>query len=180
MSIHGRIQQAVTVGRLVEFSLEFDSDVRARALYLHPELSNEIQAKGSAYDKRLGRLQADFELFVTGQYVAMSMTPYEHKAAFMGLLHPPSDGTWEIRSRDPKPGIRVFGKFPCADVFVALTWEPRSVPFRGKKPLGDRNSLEYQIALIEANQRWVETFPGLGPLIGESHLDYVSQNSGQV
>jgi hypothetical protein len=42
----------------------------------------------------------------------------------MSRLDPDSDEIWEIRVRDPRPGIRIFGSFLSQDVFVALTAVP--------------------------------------------------------
>ena len=55
----------------------------------------------------------------------------------MGLLAPREDAFWDIRSRDPRPGLRVIGHFAETDVFVALVWRPRSVVFEGRLPLGE-------------------------------------------
>ena len=93
----------------------------------------------------------------------------------MGLLDPMSDGIWEIRSRDPSPALRVFGKFPCKDVFVGLNWEPRSVGWGDKKALGDGMSLEFQFAMIEANKLWDQSLPGTKPITSGNIYDCVSE-----
>tara|TARA_R110000787_G_scaffold16251_2_gene49509 strand:- start:555 stop:1097 length:543 start_codon:yes stop_codon:yes gene_type:complete len=180
MSIDRRIKDAIDGGGLVVFEPEFASDRPDRRLFLHAKLATEIAEGVDEWGRRVGRLQSDFEKFVMGQHVTLSMTPFQHKAAYMGLLDPASEGIWEIRSVDPKPGLRVFGKFPSMDTFVALNWEPRSKKFGGKKPLGAGKSLEYQIAMIEADQRWNEVLPGLLPLTGGDFDDYVSKNSSRV
>ena len=74
--------------------------------------------------RRANRLRADLEMFVRGQVLGISMTPYRHKSAYMGLLDPPERGFWDIRSRDPKPALRVLGHFADVDLFVALVWQP--------------------------------------------------------
>ena len=180
MSIAWSIEDAISAGHLRVFMSEFDSDELIRSILLHPQLEAQIYERAEEWGRRVGRLQGDFESFVRGQHIALSMTPFEHKSAFMGLMHPPADGTWEIRSRDPKPGLRVFGKFPCADTFVALSWEPRSVHFGEKRPLGGRYSLEYQLALIETNDLWKTALPDVVPLTGGTYRDYVSENSSEV
>lgn len=180
MSIRQRIEDAIAEARLLVFEPEFDSDESVRSLLLHPQLKADISERVEEWGRRVGRLQADFESFVKGEHISLSMTPFEHKTATMGLLAPTADGTWEVRSRDPKPGLRVFGKFPCADTFVALSWEPRSVRFGRKQPLGDRLSLEYQLALIETNELWNTALPDLAPLTGGNYRDYVSKNSSEV
>ncbi len=180
MSIKRSIEDAISAGCLCVFVPEFDSDNVVRSVLLHPELVADISERVEEWGKRVGRLQGDFETFVKGEHIALSMTPFEHKNAFMGLMDPVTDGTWEIRSRDPNPGLRVFGKFPCTDTFVGLTWQPRSVRFRGKDPLRSRHSLEYQLALIETNERWNAALPDVAPLTGGSYRDYVSENSSKV
>ena len=180
MSIGRSIENAISAGRLRVFVPEFDSDELVRSILLHPQLAAQISERAEAWGKRVGLLQGDFESFVRGQHIALSMTPFEHRSAFMGLMDPAADGTWEIRSRDPNPGLRVFGKFPCADTFVALSWEPRSVYFGGKRSLGVRHSLEYQFALIETNDRWNAVLPDVIPLIGGTYCDYVSENFSEV
>ena len=180
MSIRQSIEEAIAGGRLFVFEPEFDSDELVRSLLLHPQLAADISERVEEWGKRVGRLQADFESFVKGEHISLSVTPFEHKAATMGLMEPTADGTWEIRSRDPKPGLRVFGKFSGADTFVALSWQPRSVRFGRKHPLGYRHSLEYQLALIETNERWNVAVPDLIPLTGGNYRDYVSKNSSEV
>ena len=180
MSIERSIEDAISVGRLRVFVPEFDSDEVVRSVLLHPQLVADISERMEEWGKRVGRLQGDFEAFLKGEHITLSMTPFEHKNAFMGLMDPAADGTWEIRSRDPNPGLRVFGRFPRADTFVALTWEPRSVRFGGKNPLGGRHSLEYQLALIETHERWNAALPDVVPLRGGIYRDYVSKNSSEV
>ena len=180
MSIQRSIEDAIAGGRLLVFEPEFDSDELVRSLLLHPQLAADIREQVEEWGRHVGRLRGDLESFVKGQHISLSMTPFEHRVAYMGLMDPIADGIWEIRSRDPKPGLRVFGKFPCADMFVALSWNPRSVRLGRKKPLGDRRSVEYQLALIETNERWNVALPGLAPLTGGNYRDYVSENSSEV
>lgn len=180
MSIRLRLEEAVAAGRLVVFTPEFNSDPNERWLFLHATLVTELADLARDWGSRVGRLEADFEMFVKGEHISMSMVPFEHKAAYMGLLSPEEDGTWELRSRDPNPGLRIFGRFAWADHFVALNWEPRSVKFGEKRPLGDGRSLQYELAMLETASRWNAALPELNPLIGGSFRDYVSKNSSEV
>ena len=144
-------------------------------MLLHPELSTLLEAPRA--DPRVQRLRADLEAFVKGDELALSVVPYEHKTAYMGLIAPEHEGTWEIRSRDPTPGMRVFGRFPHKDGFVALAWHLRSRPddrWPEKRPLGDRNSFEYQFAQIEVEQRWNELFPDYQSLAGSDASEILS------
>lgn len=76
---------------------------------------------------RSGRLWNDFDRFIEGRLISVSLDrPYSKpKTTYMARLDPPEDDVIEIRSRDPKPGIRVFGRFADKDVYVALNWEYR-------------------------------------------------------
>lgn len=129
-----------------------------------------------AMERRAYRLRADLESFVRGQVVALSLTPYAHKSAYMGLLAPTRDAFWDIRSRDPKPGLRVIGHFAEPDVFVALVWRPRSVVFEGRLPLGDVEGPNWDAAKSECREQWKALFPNHTPLIGETIGDYISEN----
>lgn len=173
--------EAISKGRLLVFDLDFDSDETVRSVLLYPKLAADIEEHVEGWDKRVGQLQGDFESFVRGEHISLSMTPYRHRTATMGgLMAPPDDGTWTFRCRVPKPSLRVFGKFPRANTFVALNWEPRSVSVRCRRPLGGRHSLEHNIALIEANDRWNAALPDVAPLTGGHYSDYVSENSSTV
>jgi hypothetical protein len=171
------LEQAVDKGLLCYFELELRSDPIKRTLLLHPEVQTALALKWDI--PCLGKLAADLESFVKGEHITVCLTPYEHRKAMMGLLHPPSDGTFDIRSRKRSPGTRVFGRFPCKDTFVALEWRPRSVPIDGidKAPLGDRlTSHEWEFALLDTQKRWQEVLPSLHPLTGGSVGDYISEN----
>lgn len=154
----------------------FDSDPVRRVMMLHPELQDLLE--NDAFDRRIFRLRADLEAFVMGQDLAVSITPYEHKDAYLGLLDPTNEGIWEIRSRDPDPGMRVFGRFAYTDAFVALGWSLRSKPddrWPAKKPLGSANSLEYQFAQIETLERWESIFPKFNALTGDDVSELLSE-----
>lgn len=174
MSIKEAIGQALSANRLTLLELEFRSDLAARMMLLHPELSRDLER--AAEIPRIGRLKADLEMFVRGQEVSICMVPRKHRSAYMGLLEPVRCGTWDIRSRDPSPGIRVFGAFACCDVFVALHWVPRSRPISGfeKKPLVD-DEIATQLAMIETEERWAAALPTISPVVGGSPSDYISQ-----
>lgn len=174
MSIADAIRDAVHFRRLVVLEPEFASDTVSRTMLLHPEIANDLARAHSI--PRMGRLKADLESFILGHEITLCMEPRKHRSAYMGLLEPTSKGTWDIRSRDPRPGIRVFGAFADRDIFVALHWMPRSKPLPDfdKFPLrGNEN--ETQFAMIEAETRWSHALPGLSPKTGGTPDDYFSE-----
>ena len=105
------------------------------------------------------------------------MTPYRHKSAYMGLLDPPGRGFWDIRSRDPKPALRILGHFADVDLFVALVWHPRSVEVDGKPPLGEARGLNWEIAKLQCEEAWKELFPNHLPKTGEKIGDLIAENT---
>lgn len=178
MSIDAIIKEAVDSEKLHIFG-GLDSDEARRTLLLHPQIVTDMEAVLDQ-NKRLGRLISDFDNFCIGNEITISLTPYEHRDAYMGLLDPEEDGFFDIRSRDPNPGIRVFGRFVKPDTFVALEWWPRSVDMGGKKKLGERNSQEYHFALIEAGQRWDATLPNVRPVTGGQVSDFLTFKAHSV
>ena len=94
----------------------------------------------------------------------------------MGLLAPRKDGFWDIRSRDPKPSLRVIGHFAETDVFVALVWRPRSVVFEGRVHLGEVQGPNWDAAKSQCREQWNALFPNHTPLTGENIGDYISEN----
>jgi hypothetical protein len=74
---------------------------------------------------RCGLLRADLDRFITGARIPVAARPYQARSAYIAQLDQPRDEAWEIRSRDPEPSIRVFGRFAMTNWFVALTWSKR-------------------------------------------------------
>ena len=128
-------------------------------------------------ERRAGGLRADLEMFVRGQVLSVSMTPYKHKKAYMGLLDPPERGFWDIRSRDPNPALRVFGHFADVNLFVALVWHPRSVEVDGRPPLGSAQDLSWEFAKLECEEAWRDLFPNHAPRIREKISDLISEDA---
>lgn len=180
MSIDGQINAALASGNLHYLSVPQSLKPR-RVMLVHTDirdiLDNEAPTPIAA--RRLGRLSADLEMFVKGSTISMCFENYRHGDAYMGRYDPSDEGTWAIRSRKPRPSMRVFGRFAKTDRFVALNFEFRSVgvSWSDKKPLGPGNSIEHQIAMIVANKRWNQIFPGTEPIKGENVHDYISKKA---
>lgn len=120
-------------------------------------------------ERRVGRLRADLESFIKGEQIGLCLRPFEAGPAYMGLLDPPADGQFDIRSRDPQPGLRVFGGFPETDVFVALTWAAR-------QPLGVRGSREWRDECVRCKVAWRNLLHPYTPKTGTDIHDFISRN----
>lgn len=179
MSTEAILKRAIEGGSLWHLIPEL-GDPPKRSLLIHSELKQLFD--DYRHLRPIGAMKGYLESFVTGGRMVLGMTPHEHGTASMGRLDPTKEGAWEFRCRDPSPATRVFGVFPCRDVFVALDWAPRSRPIPGidRRPLGDTLSLEWQFALIETGNRWGKVCGGLNPLVGSKASDYLSENFFEV
>ena len=179
MSIADQIQALVRGGRLHHIE-PVDPSLEVKRVMV---VSNDIQTlldgpwSSDWLERRAGSLRADLEMFVRGQVLSVSVTPYKHVRAYMGLLDPPEKGFWEIRSRDPNPSLRVFGHFADVNLFVALVWHPRSVEVDGRAPLGGARELSWEFAKLECEEAWQDLFPNHRPRIREKVSDLISEDA---
>ena len=134
--------------------------------------------RNQAMERRCGQLRATLEAFVKGDQIGICLTPYKAGPAYMARLHKPEDEVWDIRVRDPKPAIRVLGRFGAKNLFVALLWAPRSTPlaWSPRQPLGEANSREWRDAIVACKTKWTKLFRPYEPIQGASLHDYVSEN----
>jgi hypothetical protein len=182
MSIRKEINRRLATGALLLLEPALVGDPVERTMLISPEIDRLLSGPWDTEtdERRANRLRSDLERFVTGQYIGLCLTPYEAQTAYMGRLDRPEDEVWDIRSVDPSPGLRVFGRFAEVDVFVALTWQPRSKDWGGRKALRGGKSLEWHLAILECHRLWEELFSGFQPIRGGEVRDYVSANAFHV
>jgi hypothetical protein len=129
MSIHDEINYWLTRGELFQVFPRVPGSPVNRVLLVNEEVHRLVTGPWETQreEVRAGRLWADFDRFIEGRLISVSLNgPYSKpRTTFMARLDPPEDDVIEIRSRDPKPGIRVFGRFADKDTYVALNWEYR-------------------------------------------------------
>ena len=178
MSIHDQIDVHIKVGALHRIDV-LQGDPVGRSMVISNEINNLLFGpwRSQTTKNRAARLLADLQYFVSGKQISICIEPYVHKDAFMGRLDMPRHEIWDIRSRDPKPGVRVFGRFADIDYFVGLTWRPRSVKWETKGPLGNKHSIEWEIEKLETEQLWKSLFPNETPIHGNKISDYISANA---
>lgn len=170
MSIRDEISSRCDERRLWGLEEAIPSPLASRTVFVSHSLNNLVLGPWSdtKIEYRAGRLRANFDMFISGLVISVGQHPYrKKKSAFMSPLDPPSDEVWEIRSRDPKPGIRVFGRFSEKDVFVALTWGYR-------EDLGGPKSKEWRDAREQCKAEWRRLFHPYGPHVGNTPHDYIS------
>jgi hypothetical protein len=112
-------------------------------------------------------LKADLSRFIRGGLITVSEDPDE-KTCQLKRLQPGRREVWEIRSREPLPGIRVFGRFADKDLFVAFCWEDRMI-------LGPKNSETWKYHARRCVADWTNYFPNHLPVHnGRFPDDYIS------
>lgn len=175
MSIHAEINAHIAAGELYQVR-PMAGDPTERTMIITKDIMQLLEGPWGtdSLERRANRLRADLESFVKGDPISVSMTPYEHKSAYLGLLDKPEHEVWDIRSRDPNPGLRVLGRFAETDVFVGLVWRPRSVNWGERNALGNGKSLEWEFAKLECEQEWDRLFPHHSAIHGADLGDYIS------
>ena len=141
-----------------------------RVLFAARALYEEIKQAGDQNDSdsfRIGQLLADIEQFTSGRAITVGYGSDDH--CMMKLLAPTVDEVWEMRSRDPKPSLRVFGRFAGPDVFIA-THKAR------RRDLGGWGSEEWAIEIRRCKALWRQIFPSYQPFSGSLASDYITEN----
>lgn len=170
MSIHDEVSSRCAESRLYCLVPALLSTPVVRTVFISPEINKLVLGPwdDKKVEERAGRLRADFDMFTAGTVISIGQHPYKKKkTAYMSQLDPTIDEVWQIRSRDPKPGIRVFGRFSEKDVFVALTW-------RFREDMGGPKSREWRDARELCKTEWRNMFHPYNPHSGKDHYEYVS------
>ena len=177
MSIHDLLDDAVARGLLFRVEPTMPSEPVNRAMYAAAPVQRLIAGPWAdkAEEYRCGMLWADFDRFVEGRLVPVALdSPYRKpKNTYLSRLHPGSDEVWQIRSRAPRPSIRVFGRFAYRDCFVALFWRLRS-------ELGGPGSSAYRQEMRNCLAAWRHIFPHHDPLTGSTVDEYISEKAYPV
>ena len=163
-------------GRLVLLKPSLPDIPLTRSLFVSKAVQAFLEGPwpDESSERRSGRLRADLETFIAGGKISVSWVPYKAKNAYFGRLDPLVDEVWEIRSRDPRPGIRVLGSFAETDVFVALEWRYREQ--LGGPKLGAEDP-RWRDAIVNTKTQWRNLFISYRPHMGASLERYISENA---
>jgi hypothetical protein len=110
---------------------------------------------------RWARLEAFLSHFVEGGLI---------DDKYMCPLIRPARWVWEIRSRRPRPSLRVFGRFAEIDVFVATNVGVR-------RELGGLGTREWRDEIVACTTRWRQLFPAHQPIQSDDIHECVSDNA---
>ncbi len=152
MGISDEIKMLCQANLLIEFFPIF-SIRRRRQVYLSKQVSSMVDGPWPTKTEgfRWGYVRADLEHFIQDPWIVVAQDPRRGGEALMSLLVPPEDGVWDVRCRDPQPGVRILGCFALQNVFVGLTWEYRL-------PLKDFESAEWKQAISKCKEHWNHRF----------------------
>jgi|SRR5271155_1715753 len=168
MSIEDEVTVLCNAGKIHKVVPMFGASRERRIIYASSDIHALVIDSWSdrAQEFRWGYVRADLESFVQDPWITVAADSRRAGSCYMARLHPPSDETWDIRCRDPKPGIRILGRFALKDVFIALTWEERL-------PLRKFESTEWKQAIARCILEWNRRFWSQ-PLTGSYPDDYLS------
>lgn len=179
MSIHDEIKHRIAEGRLFEVLPVMDEPIKRR-MYVSSEINELLNGPwndGPEWEERCGELRVTLEQFVIGAYIKVCLIPFKAQSAYMGRLAPITDEVWDIRSIDPSPALRVFGRFASKDVFVCFNWRSRSVDIQASNepPLEEGSSDQWKKAINECKAEWRKLFPIYQPIHGVQVNDYIRE-----
>lgn len=175
MSIRDQINSLVQDGRLFELYPVLKSEKVSRCMFVSKQIWDEISPQSDEkFDERFAKLRADLDRFVDGSEVTVAHNPYKRsKKAYIARTNPIEDEVWDIRSVDPRPGIRVLGFFAEKDVFIALEWEFRT-------NLDGPGGKLWSKFLRANGAHWRRLFGVYRPHSGGQTSDYISENHVDV
>jgi hypothetical protein len=184
MSINGWINHLIDEERLHLLKPVFESDEAGRTLLVSPEIWRLIEGPWAteAWGARCSKLRADLESFASGAEIHTCTTPFKARDADLGLLAPVEDGVWDIRSRNPRPGLRLIGQFIERDTFVALIPASRSkaTEHLAHGPLNDRDSPEWRAAIRVCTVLFRSLFHPYVPIGGDDIRDVLSSSYNPI
>jgi hypothetical protein len=167
MSVEEEIKRLCENGRPVRFRPPLVVPRIRRSVYVSEAIESLLIDSWSSKEQefRWGSVLSDLIVFVRDPWITIAADARRAKAAYMSRLHPDSDEVWDIRCRDPKPGIRLLGRFAAKNIFVALTWEERL-------RLRCFESEEWKAAIARCIVEWRSHFSS-DPLKGNFPDDYL-------
>ena len=118
MSIRTIIRDRESERRIEQLPHVFLGTRTPRVIYLVKDVFDQIMGPwpDPSIATCMGILRADLDRFLENGRIIAGHRRSRH--AYMKRLDPGRDEVWEIRSRDPEPELRVFGRFAETDVFI--------------------------------------------------------------
>jgi hypothetical protein len=158
-----------TPQRLVRLPPLFGSTPAVRTMIVAPDIYRVAQPDAwpnNRKGQRLGQMRTDLDRFTKGDRISIALFPKKKpQSTYLARLDPVMNEVWDIRSIDPKPGIRVLGRFSDYDTFIALVWDCHE---------NVRGRTAWALFGERCLQEWSRLFPVTGPHSGSSANAYLS------
>lgn len=171
MSIEDEVNAHLSGGRLVRLRQSFPGLAERRKIYTSPQLAALLKGPWNGdrrWERRWSRAAQQIDEFIDGLLrdprITVRSAPRKKSTCFMSRLDPERNEVWEIRCRDPKPGLRIFGSFIAKDQFVALL----ALPHECLNDEDDWNKL-----IVRYKEEWAWHFTAQ-PISGVYPNDYIS------
>lgn len=142
MLIQDRIIVALAAGKLFIPERIAEWPGEPRAFFMCKPLYESVLEGRNSSDARerqsWAALEAAMRYFIEGGYVTDDL---------IKQLSPPKNEHWELRSRKPRPSLRVFGRFAYPNVFIGTHVKPR-------KSLGGMWSPQFEHEKLVCEDHW--------------------------
>lgn len=165
MSIRDEIDRHVAAGVLRLLPPLVPGAQRKRTLLVTQEVWDWLSGpwQGAPGEERRFQLRAFLDRFTEGALINVGDNGY------MKPARKRHEEVWWIRSRRPRPSIRVLGRFALVDTYILTTWGFVS-------DLGGPKSREWRDTIVRCKTEWRKLFPAHDPISSEDIHDYISEN----
>ena len=136
MSIRAEITSRIAEGRLRALAPAIPATPGKRRILVVPNVLEMLDGPWTTpnHERRAGAARALLEGFLRGDQIVGRMPPSKNVNTLIALLDPAVENIWEFRIGNPRPGIRILGRFAEQDTFVATSWVNREDFKRSRDP----------------------------------------------
>jgi len=174
MSIQAEIASRVAEGRLRALGQAMPGAPDKRRIFAVPNVIEMLDGPWptSHFGRRAGAARALLESFLRGDEIVGRMPPSKDVHTVIALLDQAIENVWEFRIGNPRPGVRILGRFAEQDTFVATNWVNRE-DFRDPTT-GQDDSRRWRDEVVRCKTVWNHLFPSYKPFAGSTLHDFIS------
>lgn len=174
MSIQVEIASRVVEGRLRVLGQAMPGTSEKRRIFAVPSVMEMLDGPWttSLLGRRAGPARALLESFIRGDQIVGRMPPSKDVHTVIALLDQAVENVWEFRVGNPRPGMRILGRFAEQDTFVATNWVNRE-DFRDPAT-GQDDSRKWRDEVVRCKTIWTHLFPSYNPFVGSTLHDFIS------
>jgi hypothetical protein len=174
MSIPAEIANRIAEGRLLAVQQVLPNGPDKRRIFAVPGVIDMLEGPWptSQYGRRAGAARALLESFLRGDQIVGRMPPSKDVNTVIALLDPLEENVWEFRVGNPRPGVRILGRFAETDTFIATGWVNRE---DFTDPVTRRDDpRRWRDEVLRCKTVWKNLFPSYKPFEGSTLHDFIS------